>query len=1061
MEHLIANSGLQFICRELDLNPAVSPTVENDRSLMYHFLRKVDTDPITGIDEVVFDFLCESGKDLIPLRQLMNPEFGGENQLELLPTGRYLISQSGLPVVRAGASTSLFSVYPISGDPDVIHVPSLDYLSVPVSSSSFESKPAFDLLLGKWLPMPMFEEESDGYTRSFPTGWCRVKLVEEGEKSPKGTRHFKVVWAYDTDLGDMLREERPSFDLVGPDSKDFSICNFAGHLVKYFFDESGFTHVAEYIIGLIDQAGVAKMPQKMEYLAYYIYFINQLRLMGAPKVELHYRPASAIDVDLVLDIGNSRTCGVVFEEGDFRQGKMLELRDLSMPWMTYENSFDMRVAIRKADFGSDIRPEDKTLFNWNSILRVGEEASRLMYMARENDGLEELTTNYSSPKRYLWDHKEFSGKWDFLVTDEDPTAVRAASGSVFLDGLTPWFDRSGNLQDKRRPGGDGTKFSRSSLMTFAFIEVLQQAFMFINSIKYRMDRGKVDSPRRLRNIIITAPTAMPISEQVTLRKCAVDAFTVLKRIHPYWEDAQIIPAPDKIAPPPVEGMPLERVWSYDEATSSQFVYLYAELHEKYNGEIDRFIQAKGHVRPEFVSRGYNKEVLTIASIDIGAGTTDMMICSYMQDDRGQGRIKPKPLFWDSFYLAGDDILKSIILNFIINGESQCDMVGSISGILVRRLLAMSDEAIGNMPVSHRNAAFCHLYDDIVNSADAKEREVHIRTFASNVVANYFSIDTASMDFTDKICRVDFNTQVSLPIARLFMDQLRLKRPAKTFSFEDVFATNKPSQYLLDHFKKHFGFELEKVSWRFDPDAVARIVKKTMNPLMRQLSILLDAYQIDILVLAGRPTSLDTITDLFINYYPVSPDRLVRLNKFHVGSWYPLATPKGYFVDQKSVVAVGAMVGFLASTEGFHGLRIDMDEMIKDMHSTANYIGLYNPDNFNVSNSVLTPSAANAELVVDYFPSFLGCKQLDVPSYFARPLYAIYNHTGASALRIRLMRNFRLNREELSVQMAMDMTGSPVSVEDIELLPQSIAEASAGTEQVMFWLDNGAFKFLDA
>lgn len=69
-------------------------------------------------------------------------------------------------------------------------------------------------------------------------------------------------------------------------------------------------------------------------------------------------------VDLVLDIGNSRTCGVLFEEGDFTKSKMLELRNLSKPWISYENkSFDMRIAFRKADFGNDI-VLDEDIFQW-------------------------------------------------------------------------------------------------------------------------------------------------------------------------------------------------------------------------------------------------------------------------------------------------------------------------------------------------------------------------------------------------------------------------------------------------------------------------------------------------------------------------------------------------------------------------------------------------------------------------------------------------------------------------------------------------------------------------
>ena len=78
-----------------------------------------------------------------------------------------------------------------------------------------------------------------------------------------------------------------------------------------------------------------------------------------------------IYVDLVLDIGNSRTCGILFEEGEFTKGKMLELRDLSSPWIFYENkTFDMRVVFRKADFGNDI-VLDEEMFQWKSFVRKG------------------------------------------------------------------------------------------------------------------------------------------------------------------------------------------------------------------------------------------------------------------------------------------------------------------------------------------------------------------------------------------------------------------------------------------------------------------------------------------------------------------------------------------------------------------------------------------------------------------------------------------------------------------------------------------------------------------
>ena len=50
-------------------------------------------------------------------------------------------------------------------------------------------------------------------------------------------------------------------------------------------------------------------------------------------------------------------------------------------------------------------------------------------------------------------------------------------------------------------------------------------------------------------------------------------------------------------------------------------------------------------------------------VDIGGGTTDMMICEYALSDAQA--IQPKPLFWEGFNVAGDDLLKAVIEQQII------------------------------------------------------------------------------------------------------------------------------------------------------------------------------------------------------------------------------------------------------------------------------------------------------------------------------------------------------------------------------------------------------------
>ena len=77
------------------------------------------------------------------------------------------------------------------------------------------------------------------------------------------------------------------------------------------------------------------------------------------------------------------------------------------------------------------------------FVRIGEEARRLVYRSLEEEGLAEKTTNYSSPKRYLWDTNEYEGQWENLITTEDPFNV-LLSNEISVPGLSPLFDKDGS-----------------------------------------------------------------------------------------------------------------------------------------------------------------------------------------------------------------------------------------------------------------------------------------------------------------------------------------------------------------------------------------------------------------------------------------------------------------------------------------------------------------------------------------------------------------------------------------------------------------------------------------
>ena len=591
MNHLIADSGIHFITHEIEFNPSEPLLLNNGKTLKYSFVETVDF--LEGFR--IFNLLYYNSdvNKYIPLDELQ----ASENAVVRRPNGREELDESGMIQMEPGVSTTLFTTYE-ENDPDIYSINSLQSFRVTDPKDGHSKVSAFELLLDKWLPMPMFRKEIDGVTSNAPLAWCRLKIQRLGEGHKKGTELYRLVWAFDTQMGeDEWSILRPFVSEDDNGSCEYALCNKVDLLLDFMSSNDDFHAFSDYIASLL---GInLEKEESRKYKAFYIYFLNFIRLSGgSPEVTLHNNLKRQIDVDLVLGIGNSRTCGILFEEGKFTQGKMLELRDLSNPWIYYENkTYDMRIVFRKADFGSDI-VLDEEMFQWKSFVRIGEEARRLVYRSLEEEGISEKTTNYSSPKRYLWDKKEYEGQWENLITMDDSYNVLLAP-DVAVPVLSKLFDKDGTYM----PDGETDAkaelvdfeqsehhYSRSSLMTFAFIEIFQHAIAQINSIRYREKWGNVDIKRVIRNVIITCPTAMPLKEQVFLRKSAADAYSALTKCYPSLEMANITPSPNALAITDPYADVDKKVWKYDEASCCQLVYLCAEITQRYGGEINKFFE---------------------------------------------------------------------------------------------------------------------------------------------------------------------------------------------------------------------------------------------------------------------------------------------------------------------------------------------------------------------------------------------------------------------------------------------------------------------------------------
>lgn len=830
-----------------------------------------------------------------------------------------------------------------------------------------EKKTGLEQLERQWLPIPLYEREVNGTSKT-PINWCRIKLIPIEDKCTVHKRVYRMIIAIDTNENLMDDSTTPHFN--GQPFKLYSLCGVSKDdletltppqrkqmemmtvpLKAYeFCDHNKHPWLSDYLQEILHSTNLLNFQQgqRMKYLMFYVYFITYLHRIGAiPDVKLYNDCGkAAIQTNLIIDVGNSRTFGLVAEDPidtSFSKSSVLELCDLETG-VLYAEPFDMRLCFKEEKFGFSAGDSQ---FRWPSIVRLGKEALRTIYNG-EQDLLsnERFDTNHSSPKRFLWDKKPYEGQWKF-VSEQD--RIVGPDHTVFLDGLMQQFRSDGSFTPNPAEMGEKSSYSRCSLMTFCFIEILLQVRRQINSVKFRHKNGEEGIKREISRVIITCPTAMPRLEQVTMRKCMEDASVALKRFYaktyeePYVAEddmnrIEIIPSVRDLMMNG-DNIDMRRSWNYDEATCCQMVYMYSELRRNL-GNVKEFFGLYGKRR-----NGEELASLTIASLDIGAGTSDIMICNY----KNMGvSLKPQPLFWESFHVAGDDLVKRIITDVIL--ESPQNEYQGASGIITAKLQEMRCGDISNL-------------------------------------MHHFFGDTQAMGVVEKRMRKEFSTQVLVPIANKLLDLLQREQPDQILNYDDFFPQQRPAQSLMDFFAKQFGFRFEDLTVKFCRDYLNEIVRKVFEPSLRKWAAIFYNYRCDVVLMGGRPSSLRQMRNMLQRLYPVTPNRLVSMNDYRVGSWYPGSSDIGHFGDKKSMVAVGALIAYLAEAGKLPMFKLTTDDLKLKVTPTSEFVGLLNTHTGTIE-KILTPLINTNSMNISAFPVALGCKQVDVAGYPARMQYML-------------------------------------------------------------------------
>jgi hypothetical protein len=874
----------------------------------------------------------------------------------------------------------------------------------------------------KWLPIPYFNNNSINTDVLFPTDWVRIYFDIDNE-----INKIKIIIAIDTTLA------KDESDITGPqlslnsDNNIFKLCSQENDILKYLSHESSLW-IRDYIFQSY-YSSESEQPIEHPYKQHISDYILLLKWIDSieetPDFQLFSDDTKKIPVDLVVDIGNSATCALLFEnqEGEnftFKKVKKLLIQDYSKPELEYDSPFPMNLIFSELSFGKiDRRNYHNNKFKIPSFVRIGFEAENLINNSSLIDVYgRELKISNSSPKRYLWDTKQSEIEWENYP---DKNIIN----KVYLSGISEQLNIDGTLKMDTDPGASMSLFSRNSLMKFVFLEMLVHAYVQINSFNFRKEHGNITTPRTLKRITISCPTGMIQFEQIALRKAAEDACKLLNNYVKYYFDSnenkfwfelpEIIPSINDISKK-ISDIELKKDWIYDEATSCQLVFVYSLLSKKLKGN--------SYVIDNYLLKNKNK--ITVGSIDIGGGTTDVMIADYFIDKNQNGlNVKPNPLYWDTFRLAGDDLLKSIIQKIVIKEIENYGLNNNIKDI-------------------------------------------------SDKVNGFFGINNNNINQELKIMRKAFIQQVAIPVAIYYLKNANYSQKTN-LKINEILSNQFSNKDLLVKFENYFGFNLLDIQCEVNPNTTNIIINSVFDRLIRQISLIMNQFQCDYVVLSGKPFLLKSMENLVLQYASVSSLNLINLNSYWIGKWFPFSDNSGKVEDSKTMVSVGALISLMSDKlDKLDDFKIDSSLIKNKLISSANFI-VYKKDNeYSV---LLSPSKNENQAIVSEFPFQIGFSKFETINYqfsnlcsvninnveiirvlknrFPNKDTAFYDEKllieitkikGALPLKITFSRNFEDSKEDIKIENIVDSFGEDKPVNFFKLNYQTLEDENG------YWID---------
>ncbi len=900
---------------------------------------------------------------------------------------------------------------------------------------ALDMKSALLPFLAKWTPLPFLHEDVAGppgrrRLAQGPQNWARIRIVELNPREADGHTH-RAVLAFDTTAA----PHTPQAAYLSPWEGEPARFALATRIDEVAWlldlswmrswladqyrerDTTGQTLAAEAEVGCRHFAAYLTLLAILEESGAF----RPIRLIDLAAAEKYAN--GVVNVDLVLDLGNSRSCGFLVERTPGRGRSVadsyrLALRDLAAPESVSDLPFESRVEFARAAFGRDeasLQAGSKAAFDWPSPVRIGPEAVRLSAMSRGNEG----QTGLSSPKRYLWDDKPRLTPWRFNPATDPEGMIR---GSYLR-----YLAEDGSVLSMRNRTGIAMRsmFSRASLFTLFLLEVLLQARSQVNSYAARYGRQDMAAPRRIASLVLTVPPAMPLEEVRMVRERTRAAAFLLRDV---TGSKEVMSSEVKL----------------DEATATQIVFLYDQISHAYQGDAPDYLDLAGRLRPG--PDGVARPSLRVGSIDVGGGTTDLAIYTYTLNDRV---VVPQEEFREGFRVAGDDVLETVLMRHVMPDVSRALVEAGLTRQRARQLLV----TLFRVP-----------------AGTEPERQAR-RLTLNHVLAPAALAVLGEYESWDPMLPGSVETR---PLGQMLAARapgLMAVQPETRGRAREP-AGLRAAAWLNGRAAEAgaVDFSVENVLLTLDFAAIHETVRQTLQVAIDPLCEIVHRLGCDALLLTGRGVRWPVVSEMVINSLAIEPHRVQAMHRYRVGAWYPFADGTGRIFDPKTTVAVGAMLYRLLHDGQLDNLAL-ADKF--GIRSTARYVGLMENDRRIRTPRILFSGFDSDEAdertarLTFSGRSFIGFKQFRAERWPASPLYRMElaaEKAGGVTLPLSLSVRRKFTRRDEGDAMEIEIEeGSVLDGRDRVVLAGTLTRSlqTLPGEEGSHWLDAGQLVTLDA